>query len=84
MGTCFVDHRRPDRIDHSVQELLSQRIIGLALGYDDHDELAHDPLFATVVGKKDPTGADRKQSRGQALASASTLGRLERTKRRCQ
>ncbi len=83
LATCFVDHRQQDRIDHTLQELLSQRIMGLALGYEDladHDELAHDPLFATVVGKKDPTGADRKQSRGQALASASTLGRLERTK----
>ena len=32
-GRCFVDHRDPERIEHSVEELVSQRVIGLALGY---------------------------------------------------
>lgn len=83
LAACFTDHRRLDLIDHSVQELLAQRIVGLALGYedlDDHDELSKDPLLATLVGKEDPTGESRKRARGQALASSSTLGRLERTK----
>ena len=83
LASCFIDHRRPDLIDHTVRELVAQRVIGLALGYedlDDHDELSKDPLLATLVGKKDPTGASRLQSRGQALASSSTLGRVERTK----
>ena len=57
---CFTDHRDPRRIEHTVEELLAQRIIGLALGYEDlndHDELRHDPLLAAVVGKLDPSGA---------------------------
>ena len=57
LAACFTDHRRLDLIDHSVQELLAQRIVGLALGYedlDDHDELSKDPLLATLVGKEDP------------------------------
>ena len=43
---CFTDHRDPNLIEHSVKELLAQRIYGLALGYEDvndHDQLRHDP-----------------------------------------
>ena len=71
LASCFIDHRRPDLIDHTVRELVAQRVIGLALGYedlDDHDELSKDPLLATLVGKKDPTGASRLQSRGPKRA----------------
>lgn len=79
---CFGDHRNPELIEHSVEELLRQRIVGLALAYEDlndHDELRSDPLLATVVGKVDPTGADRRQEqdRGKPLAGKSTLNRLE-------
>ncbi|MCP4447481.1 MAG: hypothetical protein GY811_19390, partial [Myxococcales bacterium] len=66
-----------DLVDHTVQELLAQRILGLSLGYedlDDHDELAKDPLLATLVGKKEPTGQSRRQSRGQALISMEPRG----------
>lgn len=83
LASCFTDHRKPWLIDHTVSELVAQRIFGVALGYEDlndHDELSRDPFFAALVGKKDPTGERRLQSRGQPLASASTLGRMERTK----
>ena len=46
---CFIDYRDPERIEHSVEELVSQRVVGLALGYEDlndHDELRPDPLLA--------------------------------------
>ena len=81
---CFVDHRDPQRIEHSVEELVSQRVVALALGYEDlndHDELRHDALLASVVGKEDPTGSTRVQprDRGKALAGKSTLNRLELT-----
>src|SRR5262249_8821645 len=67
---------------HSVEELVAQRVYGLALGYEDlndHDLLRRDPLLAAVVGKNDPTGADRRREidRGHALAGKSTLNRLE-------
>ena len=35
--------------------MLSQRIYGLALGYedlDDHEQLRHDPLMAVLSGKR--------------------------------
>ena len=81
---CFTDHRNPDLIEHSVLELVKQRVFGLCLGYEDlndHDELRHDPLLAVLVGKADPTGNDRVRQRdkGKALAGKSTLNRLELT-----
>jgi hypothetical protein len=83
-AACFTDHRDPDLIEHSVEELLAQRVYGLALGYEDlndHDDLRRDPLLATVVGKADPTGEtrQRRRDRGKALAGKSTLNRLELT-----
>jgi hypothetical protein len=83
-GACFTDHRDPDLIEHTVQELVAQRIYGLALGYEDlndHDELRHDPFMAVLAGKVDPSGRGRrrKRDRGKALAGKSTLNRLELT-----
>ena len=81
-AACFKDHRNPDLVEHSIEELVRQRVFGLALGYEDlndHDELRTDPLLASVVGKSDPTGSDRRQEqdRGKPLAGKSTLNRLE-------
>ena len=81
---CFTDHRDPDRIEHTVEELVAQRVYALALGYEDlndHDDLRHDSLLAVLVGKEDPLGQDRSRAedRGKALAGKSTLNRLELT-----
>ena len=81
---CFTDFRDPDRIEHTVKELLTQRIYGIALGYEDlndHDELRGDPLLAVLSEKKDPTGSSRRclRDKGKALAGKSTLNRLELT-----
>ena len=81
---CFEDFRDPDLIEHSVSELVGQRVYGLALGYEDlndHDELRKDPLLATLAGKTDPTGQhrERERDRGKPLAGKSTLNRLELT-----
>jgi len=83
-SACYTDHRDPDRIEHTVEELIAQRVYGLALGYEDlndHDDLRHDPLLAVLVGKTDPLGNDRhcEQDQGKALAGKSTLNRLELT-----
>jgi Transposase DDE domain group 1 len=79
---CFIDHRDPDKIEHSVEDLVAQRVYGLTLGYEDlndHDLLRRDPLLAAAVGKSDPQGEDRRREsdRGSALAGKSTLNRLE-------
>jgi hypothetical protein len=83
-AACFTDHRDPERIEHTVPDLMAQRIFALALGYEDlndHDALRHDPLLAVLVGKADPTGQDRRrrEDRGKSLAGKSTLNRLELT-----
>jgi len=81
---CFTDYRNQKLIEHTVLDLVSQRVFAIALGYEDlndHDELARDQFFATLVGKEDPTGQYRLLARdkGHALAGKSTLNRLELT-----
>ncbi|MEW6267769.1 MAG: IS1380 family transposase [Thermodesulfobacteriota bacterium] len=81
---CFVDHRDPDLIEHRVEELIAQRVLAQACGYEDlqdHDELRDDALLAVAAGKRDALGEGRKRKRdrGHALAGKSTLNRLERT-----
>ncbi|MGD2108540.1 MAG: IS1380 family transposase [Phycisphaerae bacterium] len=83
-AACFTDHRNPDLIEHTVEELLAQRLYALSLGYEDlndHDDLRHDPLLAVLAGKRDPLGQSRgrERDRGKALAGKSTLNRLELT-----
>jgi hypothetical protein len=81
LANCFRDQRNPLFIEHSLRELVAQRLLGLAAGYEDlndHNLLRLDPLFAVAVGKEDPLGVNRAaQDQGKALASASTLNRLE-------
>jgi hypothetical protein len=81
---CFADLRDQELIEHTVEELVAQRVYGLALGYEDlndHDELRRDPLLAVLVGKEDPEGNDRlrPQDKGKAMAGKSTLNRMELT-----
>ena len=73
-AACFRDYRKPDLIEHTVEELVAQRVYGLALGYEDlndHEELRKDPLLAVLVEKSDP--------QEEVLAGKSTLNRLELT-----
>lgn len=69
---CFIDHRRSDLITHSVEELVAQRVLGIACGYEDlndHDQLREDPLWRLLTGKANPAV--------QSAAGKSTLNRLE-------
>ena len=82
LAGCFTDLRQQYLVEHSVEELLRQRIGALALGYEDlndHDRLRHDPLCALMAGKKDVLGEDRfcEADKGKALAGHSTLNRME-------
>ncbi len=82
LARCFNDFREQLFVDHSVQQMVAQRLYGLALGYEDlndHERLRLDPVLATACNKVDPLGNDRfnPAHRGVALAGASTLNRLE-------
>lgn len=83
-AACFTDFRSTRYVEHGLVELLRQRIFGIALGYEDlndHDKLRLDPLMALASGKEDLEGKHRRHAddRGKALASPSTLNRLELT-----
>ena len=86
LAKCFSDYRDERWIEHTVEELLAQRLYGTCLGYEDlndHDQLRADPLLAVAVNKSDPLGLNRRQEsdRGKALAGKSTLNRLELIKK---
>jgi len=69
------DPRDPERIRHSLRDLLAQRLYGLCCGYEDlndHQALRDDLLMQTAVG------------RDEALASAPTFSRLENRATRSQ
>src|ERR1700750_792120 len=73
---CFLDGRHPGLIEHEVKTLVGQRVLALALGYEDlndHDELRHDPVLAVLAGKLKA----RRHKKCAAVAGKSTLERLE-------
>jgi hypothetical protein len=83
-AACFLDYRKAEQIEHPLLDLITQRVFGLALGYEDlndHDELRRDPMLAVALGKDDVKGEQRRRApdRGKALAGKSTLDRLELT-----
>jgi hypothetical protein len=68
LSEVLPDGRDPDRITHSLETLLQQRLYGLALGYEDlndHDPLRHDLVWQTAA------------ERDAALSGSSTLCRWE-------
>ncbi len=51
---CLTDSRRADLIKHEFKTLVAQHVFGITLGYEDlndHDQLRHDPVMASLVGK---------------------------------
>jgi hypothetical protein len=75
LAACFKDSRDPAYTEHTVETLVMQRIVGIALGYEDlndHDQLRHDPVLATLANKLTASRSDCAP-----LAGKSTLNRLE-------
>ena len=71
LAECFLDDRNQDLIEHSVLEMVSQRVYGLALGYEDlndHEQLRTDPVFGILAGREELD---------EPLAGKSTLNRME-------
>jgi len=69
---CLVDDRQLQKVRHTLEDLLAQRIYGLACGHpdaNDADRLADDPIHKLLLGR-DPVDGD-------ALASQPTISRFE-------
>jgi hypothetical protein len=76
----FIDYRDQHFVEHSMMDLVAQRIHGLALGYEDPmitTSCGRDPLHALICSKCDPLGQDRllecdkSQSTGGSLHDQS-------------
>ena len=74
-AACFADARAAELVEHQVETMVMQRVVGIALGYEDlndHDELRHDPVLAVLASK-----LEAQRSDCAPLAGKSTLNRLE-------
>jgi hypothetical protein len=72
---CFKDYRNSSYVDYSVHQLLSQRVYGIILGYEDvndHDKLRYDPALALALERLDFINSNEAM-----LAGKSTINRLE-------
>lgn len=72
LAACLVDGREAAKVKHPIEDLLRQRIYGLASGYADANDaarLAHDPVFKLLL--------DREPLDGPELSSQPTLSRFE-------
>ena len=70
LAACLQDYRQPGKIDHLVEELLAQRVFGIACGSPDANDaarLAGDPIHKMWLGRDPVNGTD--------LASQPTLSR---------
>ena len=80
---CIREWRAPERIEHSLEEMLKLRMFAIAAGYEDandYDSLRHDPMFKMAVGRLpengDPLCSQPTMSRLENAASKIELGRL--------
>jgi hypothetical protein len=82
-ASCFIDTRMAELVEHSVGTMVTQRVFGVALGYEDlidHDELRHDPVLAVLVGKLEAGRADCAPLAGKSTLNRLELGRAEPTR----
>ena len=69
---CLVDKRAPEKVRHTLEDLVGQRVFGIACGHpdgNDADHLADDPIHKLLLGR-DPVAGGR-------LASQPTISRFE-------
>ena len=77
LAACLSDRRQEGKIEHTIRDLLRQRIFGIACGYADGNDAArvgNDPIHKLLL--------DRDAITGAMLASQPTLSRFENAARR--
>lgn len=81
VAAALNDPRTPERITHELRDLVAQRLYGLCCGYEDlndHDQLRHDPLMQTAVGKTDELASSPTFSRLETRATRTDIAALNR------
>lgn len=79
LAGCLADRRQAGKVEHSVRDLLRQRLFGIACGYEDGNDAARlsgDPIHKLLL--------DRDALSGAMLASQPTLSRFENSARRAE
>lgn len=77
LTACLPDRRQSGKVEHTVRDLLRQRLFGIACGYADGNDAARlgsDPIHKLLL--------DRDAMTGAMLASQPTLSRFENAARR--
>jgi hypothetical protein len=72
LSSCLRDDRQAAKVDHSLRELVAQRVFSIACGYPDANDsarLSEDPIHKLLL--------DRDPIEGRDLASQPTLSRFE-------
>jgi hypothetical protein len=72
VASCLRDERQAGKVDHSLRELVGQRVFSIACGYPDANDsarLSEDPIHKLLL--------DRDPIEGRDLASQPTLSRFE-------
>ena len=72
LTACLQESRQAGKVDHSLRELMAQRVFSIACGYPDANDsarLAKDPIHKLLL--------DRDPVEGNDLASQPTLSRFE-------
>jgi hypothetical protein len=72
LASCLRDERQAGKVDHSLRELVGQRVFSIACGYPDANDsarLSEDPIHKLLL--------DRDPIEGRDLASQPTLSRFE-------
>jgi Transposase DDE domain group 1 len=72
LAAVLKDPRDPRRVHFTLHDLLKQRVLQIAAGYEDANDahtLRHDPIFKLLLDRQPETGA--------SLASQPTLSRFE-------
>jgi hypothetical protein len=72
LARCIADLRAPERVHHTIAEMIRFRVLLIAAGYpdaNDCDAPRTDPAFRMAVGRPPESGAD--------LCSQPTMSRLE-------
>lgn len=73
MSERIADERDPNKITHSMKQLVTQRVLQLANGYEDaidSNSMRHDPILKIACGRVPTSGEE-------LLASQPTMTRLE-------